>query len=262
MTLMEGREEGDSFDGLHSPGLLRLALEWRLPWECGAMMAALPILWRAPRGDGHPVVVFPGLLAHDATTWALRRYLHDRGYDAHPWGEGFNLGPDDELVARFAARVGKLRAAAGMKVSLIGWSLGGVYAREVAKAAADDVRCVITLASPFTGHPKANNAWRIFEIASKRKVAEPKRFAALRRAPPVPTTSIYSKSDGIVAWQCSLEKAGPQTENIEVESSHCGMGMNPLALYAIADRLAQPEGSWRPFERRGLRRVAYRKSRG
>ena len=133
-------------------------------------------------------------------------------------------------------------------MSLIGWSLGGIYARELAKMHPTLARCVITLGTPFTGHPKATNAWRLYELLSRSKVGDESVMAQIRKPPPVPTTSIYSRSDGIVSWRCSINAPGPLVENIEVPASHVGMGMNPLALYAIADRLAQPIGAWQPFD--------------
>jgi pimeloyl-ACP methyl ester carboxylesterase len=154
-------------------------------------------------------------------------------------------------------RLSSLHREHGRAVSLIGWSLGGIYARELAKAMPDAVRQVITLGTPFTGHPKATNAWRIYEWATGHKIGAPDIHEPLRTAPPVPTTSIFSRSDGVVAWQCSLERESAHTENIEVQASHLGMGMNPLALYAIADRLAQPEDDWQPFDRTGVKSRFY-----
>jgi pimeloyl-ACP methyl ester carboxylesterase len=150
--------------------------------------------------------------------------------------------------------VKELHKLHGRKVSLLGWSLGGIYAREIAKAVPKLSRCVITLGTPFTGSPKATNAWRLYEKVSKQKIDDPQIQQQIAKAPPVPTTSLYSKSDGIVAWQCSLNEPGPRTENIEIQASHMGMGLNPIALYAIADRLAQLEGKWRPFEVSGTRK--------
>jgi len=144
------------------------------------------------------------------------------------------------------------------KVSLIGWSLGGVYAREMAKAEPEHARCVITLGTPFAGHPRATNAWRLYEWVSGRAVDDHELAGQLRRSPACPTTSIYSKSDGIVAWQCSINDDQPHTENIEVHASHVGMGVNPLALYAIADRLAQDPRGWKRFDPSGARRWFYR----
>jgi pimeloyl-ACP methyl ester carboxylesterase len=138
-------------------------------------------------------------------------------------------------------------------VTLIGWSLGGVYARELAKEMPDKVRGVITLGSPFAGPPKSTNAWRIYELTSGRDIEREHGQFDLPTAPPVPTTSIYSRSDGIVAWQGSIQEPHhAQTENIEVIASHIGLGLNPSAWWAVADRLAQPEGKWQPFDRTGL----------
>ncbi len=143
-------------------------------------------------------------------------------------------------------------------MSLIGWSLGGIYARELAKRHPMQSRCVITLGTPFTGHPRATNAWRIYELLTGSKVGDAALMTEIRKAPPVPTTSIYSRSDGIVSWRCSLNEPAPLVENIEVHASHVGMGMNPLALYAVADRLAQPIGEWRSFDASGARRWFFR----
>ena len=156
----------------------------------------------------------------------------------------------------------ELRKRHRKKVSLVGWSLGGLYARELAKLAPRDVRLVITLGTPFTGHPKATNAWRLYEFVAGHKIGAPEMHEPLRAPPPVPTTSIFSRTDGIVAWPCCIEKEGARVENIEVESSHFGMGLNPAVLYAIADRLAQPVGKWRPFDRSaGIRAWVYRDPR-
>ena len=240
------------------PGAFLFALEGRAPWEFGAAIAAYPLLRQATRGDGHAVVVFPGFAASDLSTLPLRAFLGERGYRPRGWELRFNFGPRKGVLDRCLELVRKLRRESRRKVSLVGWSLGGVYAREIAKLAADDVRCVITLGSPFTGHPKANHAWRIYELASGHSLAESDKFAHVRAAPPVPTTSIFSRSDGIVAWRCCLQEAGPIAESIEIAASHIGMGLNPAAWYAVADRLAQREGRWRPFHREGWRQWFYR----
>jgi len=140
------------------------------------------------------------------------------------------------------------------KISLIGWSLGGIYARELAKECPELTRCVVTLGTPFTGHPRATNAWRFFELVSGHKTGDEQLMAQIRQTPPVPTTSIYSRTDGIVAWRCSVMEPGPLSENIEVHASHIGLGLNPLALYALADRLAADPQVWAPFDPRGARR--------
>ncbi|MDB5873816.1 MAG: alpha/beta hydrolase [Ramlibacter sp.] len=238
---------------LPPPSLALLALEFRAPFEFGAVLPAWPALQRAPAGDGHTVLVFPGLSASDTTTIPLRSYLGSLGYKSSGWSQGFNFGPRAGVLE--AARRGLAQAceSSGRKVSLIGWSLGGVYARELAKELPDLVRSVITLGSPFAGPPKSTNAWRIYELTSGRKIEREHTRFDLPSAPPQPTTSIFSRSDGIVAWQGSIQHPDHgQTENIEVLASHVGLGVNPSAWWAVADRLAQPEGNWRPFDRTGL----------
>jgi hypothetical protein len=121
----------------------------------------------------------------------------------------------------------------------------------------DEVRCVVTLATPFAGPPRATNVWRIYELLSGHSLDDPDLLAQVRKTPPVPTTSIFSRSDGVVAWQCCIAELGRQAENIEVPASHLGMGGNPAAWFALADRLSQREGEWRPFHREGWRRWIY-----
>lgn len=242
------------------PSRFLLFLEGRFVYELGSLPLAMPLLQRAPRGDGHPVMVLPGFLAADGTTVPLRYYLNSLGYRSHPWGLGRNLGYQRGLEERMVFRLRKLRRQQGRKVSLIGWSLGGVFARVLARLAPEEVRSVITLGSPFTNNPKANHAWRVFELFSGVDVDELDREAkGLNGRPlPVPSTSIFSRTDGISAWRCSLQQEGPRSENIELlEGSHLGMGYNALALYAIADRLAQPEGVFKPFDRRGVLKYLY-----
>jgi pimeloyl-ACP methyl ester carboxylesterase len=234
-----------------------LLLEVRAIWELGAFFSMAPLLRMAPRGDGHPVLVLPGLAASDTSTRPLRAFLKDRGYAAHGWKLGANHGPRPGAEVRMQQRLGELFERHGRKVSLIGWSLGGVFAREMARRAPGQVRGVITLGSPFASAPKASNAWRLYESLSGRDVGDWPERERMRTPPPVPSSAIYSRSDGIVAWQGCLEREGAQSENIEVEGSHCGLGHNPAVLYAIADRLAQAEGQWRPFDRSGLRGFVY-----
>jgi pimeloyl-ACP methyl ester carboxylesterase len=246
-------------DDARAPSALLMLLEARAPWEAAALVAATPWLDRLPSGDGHPVLVLPGLAASDFSTVPLRSFLRRQGYWTHAWQQGFNFGPRNGVLNACRNRLRALADRHGRKVSLLGWSLGGVYARELAKELPELTRCVITLGSPFTGHPRATNAWRVYQWLSGQSVQDnPALRAQLRKAPSVPTTSILSRTDGVVAWQCSVNEPQPHTENIEIAASHVGMGMNPLALYAVADRLRQDPERWQRFDASGARRWFFR----
>jgi pimeloyl-ACP methyl ester carboxylesterase len=171
---------------------------------------------------------------------------------------GRNYGPRPSVEQAMLATVDRLHATRGRRVSLIGQSLGGAYARWLAMQRPDAVRCVITLGSPIGGHPHASNARRIYEFTSGESAADPRRWWQITQAPPVPATAIYSRSDGIVAWQDSVEPShAAHAESIRVLSSHVGMAVHPAVLYVLAERLAQPEGQWQPFARRGWRAMVY-----
>ena len=236
-------------------------LEARATWELAAGLAMWPWLRFAPRGDGHPVLVLPGLVASDGSTRLLRRFLRGRGYAVHGWGLGRNYGPRPGIEEAMLARLDALHAHSGRRVSLVGQSLGGVYARALAAQRPGAVRSVISLGSPITGHPRSSHAWRVYEFASRQSSHDPKRWQRVTRVLPMPATAIYSRSDGVVAWQTSLGAPGPVAENIEVVSSHVGMAVNPTVLFAVADRLAQAEGQWQPFERSGWKRAVYPRGR-
>ncbi|RZJ02894.1 MAG: alpha/beta hydrolase [Haliea sp.] len=217
-----------------------------------------------PIGDGHAVVVFPGLGGAAFTTSQLRRYLEQAGFQAHDWGRGLNTGPDgdfDPWLLGLVQHVRELQGATGRKVSLVGWSLGGVYAREIAKHAPESVRQVITLGTPFASLGGANHAGGIYKLLNRDTSVQltPELQARLRACPPVPTTSVYSKNDGVVSWQGCIEKKTPSSESVEVSASHLGMVTHPEVLRIVANRLAQPEGQWRALrgnERQGTRKAA------
>jgi thioesterase domain-containing protein len=236
------------------PGHLLRWLEWRTGVEYLAALSATRRTVDWPHGDGHPVLVIPGFLAGPFSTQLLRDVLRRLGYRVYDWGLGYNMGYRASMKETLPARLRHIRERSdGRKVSIIGWSAGGIYARELARALPDDVRSVITLGSPFRGNHQASTAWRVWRVVNRGADATESvsESALMRRAEPlsVPTTCIYSKSDGIVAWQCCMSLPARETENIEVRSSHLGYGHNLETLTVIADRLAQPEGSWRPFRR-------------
>lgn len=246
---------------IRPPSKFLLAMEFRALPELGGFLASLPLLTlTAPRGDGHSVLVLPGFITSDRSTIALRNFLRSKGWDAHGWELGRNFGPIAGVEEGMIRRVEELYAKSGRKVSLVGWSLGGVYARQLAKAMPDKVRQVITLGSPFQGDPRATNAWRLYEMTSGHKVADREHHMGGKIAapPPMPTTAIYTRTDGVCFWKNCMEVETEIAENIEVEGSHCGLGHHPAAVYAIADRLAQTEGQWKKFDRSGLKGFLFR----
>ena len=234
--------------------------------EMAMLPAAEVPLNMAPSGDGHSVVVCPGFLTSDTATGLLRRFLRSKGYNVYGWNLGRNLGPGPEggkidLLADWVVRVFR---QSRRKVSLVGWSLGGVMARELAKQMPDTIRQVITLGSPITGQPEASTiAWIYERVAGPLDAASPEMQLLLERLhiPPehVPSTAIFTKTDGIVPWRGCIEPPREHTDNIEVFASHCGLGVNPFVFFAIADRLALPETEWSPFDRKAApwRRMAY-----
>jgi pimeloyl-ACP methyl ester carboxylesterase len=252
------------------PHLGLLALEMRAFWEFGAVLPAWPALQKAPRAntkaDGSHVIVFPGLSAGDGSTAPLRKYLDSLGYVVQGWHQGLNLGPRPGVLEAARQLITDTFKQSGHKVSLVGWSLGGIYARELAKMLPEMVHCVITLGTPFAGSPKSTHAWRVYEFASGRKTELERDNFDLPTAPDMPTSSIFSRTDGVVAWQGSMQaptRNNPKTENIEVFASHLGMGLNPSAWWAVADRLAQQQRSWKPFvapKLMGLQKFVYPRS--
>ena len=247
----------DTFQPLQPPSKILMMLEGRRAlFELGAFLSALPLLHLTPKGDGHPVLVIPGLMAADDSTLPLRKFLEGRGYVVKGWGLGLNRGLREGVQDSMLDCVRQLSEVNGRKISIVGWSLGGIYARELAKLAPECIRSVISLGSPFGGNPRSTNAWRIYELASGQPVDDA-HDARLSVAPSVPTTSIYSRTDGICAWQGCVEKSSAHSESIEVQGSHCGLAVNPAAVFAVADRLAQPEGAWSPFDRSGWRSFVF-----
>lgn len=235
-------------------------MELRCPVEYVAFFALAPVLrgiYR--RGPAHAILCLPGGLVGDGLTAILRWGLRSHGYDAHGWGLGRNLGANEEKLAGMRARVDELYAVYDAKITVIGWSLGGIYGRMLARDKPEKIRRVISLGSPF-------------------RMVESDRFAPFGRArwdrfvqehspeldllwvhehhrPPleVPATSIYSPTDGVAPWQLSIDETGPgapnpRAENVAVWGTHSGIGANPAAYAVILDRLAQPERAWTPFE--------------
>ena len=224
---------------LRPPSRTLMFLEGRAIHELGAFLGALPLLSLAPRGDGHPVLVLPGLIASDMSTRPLRDFLKSKGYAVSGWRQGRNLGLRSGVQDGMVDLLQEMNETSGRKVSLIGWSLGGVFVREMARYQPALVRQVFTLGSPFSGDPNANNLVKIFALMNPKQAKNPDMEGFRRRcvAPPVHCVAIHTKSDGIVAWQCSLEQESATTENVEVRGSHFGLTLNSEVFRAIAERL-------------------------
>ena len=246
------------------PRVATRMLEQGVMFEFGALMAASPMLRSLGRGDHHPVLVMPGFLGDDTSTLPLRFLLRSWGYWVHGADGGQNLGPTPEVLAAVNDRLLAVHARQGRKVSLVGWSAGGLYARHLARQHPELVRQVVTLGSPLQLR-KGDRTSASF-IADRLEHLFDPEFRAMaeheRGTLPVPSTSIYSRTDGVVRWQYCLDVTDERHENVEVRASHVGFGVNPSALFVIADRLAQPEDDWRPFHAPPWLRVVYPRPSG
>jgi pimeloyl-ACP methyl ester carboxylesterase len=238
------------------PRLIYSLLEGRALLEMAMLPALLPLLSTAPRGDGHPVLLVPGFTAGDATLVGLRLFLKSRGYHVETWGLGQNTGFKLKFSQALEQKVRYMHHRYRRKVSVVGWSLGGVYGFYTAHNAPECIRTVVSLGSPMrfsTEHFKTPLLVR----AIYRYFAHPMgpvahlahvRGKVLKAPPPVPSTCIYSMTDGVVPPTAArIDTDDAQHENIWVPGSHVGLGFNAAVMCILADRLAQPEGAWEPF---------------
>ncbi|NGY05160.1 esterase/lipase family protein [Solimonas terrae] len=228
---------------LPAPAASLLLLEGRIGLEMARFALAIRGLrHELPRGHAQPLIVIPGFGATDTATAALRHLLSGLGYASHGWGLGRNLGMRRGVRDALNTQLQTLHADKG-GVTLVGWSLGGVFAREIARHRPQYVRRVITLGSPINRDPDANNMLPLVRLANGGKAPKTDLDAFARRitAPPVPCTAIYTKTDGIVAWRACLEDPAPNVENIEVSGSHFGLPFNPQVARIIAERLSRPD---------------------
>ncbi len=231
--------------------------------DAAALPAGALALSRVPKGDAHAVLVFPGFLSTDQPTWPLRWFLTRAGYRAFAWALGTNYGFSNDhpydIEALIEHRLKEVFIESGdRRISLIGWSLGGVYAKELARRYPQLIRDVITLGSPISGNTAEVSVWRIYEWVTHMRFSEPGFARKLRAlAAPltgVPITAFYSRIDGVVPWRNACEKAGPLVQNIEVKASHVGMGFDAFVYYLIAHRLAQSAAKrWQPLDVAALR---------
>ena len=218
-----------------STSMLRELMGWQ---EIPLLATRLPALLGAPRG-ARSVLVLPGFGASDASTWVLRRYLAWLGHDVHGWGLGANDGDVPRLLARVLALVDELAVSRGGSLDLVGWSLGGYIAREAARDRPDLVRRVVTLGSPVVGGPKYTAVGRRY-VAAGYDLDAIEAAVEARGAVPirVPITAIFSRWDGIVAWEACIDRRSPDVEHVEVKATHLGLGFSAEVLALVARRLA------------------------
>ena len=237
-------EEFQSSAAVQAPPMSLLGAE---PFRAAFEYASMRCMSRddLPQGDGHPVVIFPGLASDRHALLPLRNCCEALGYAVYDWEQGFNTGPQGDLDAWLGNLARHVRGVSRLhhrRVSLIGWSLGGIYAREIGKLQPELTRQVLTLGTPFAGRGNDNHVGWLYRLLNgSAAVASDALAARLRTHPTVPTTSIYSRTDGVVAWQnCRLDKR-KDADNVEVDGSHIGLGWNPEVLRIVADRLSQPD---------------------
>lgn len=244
------------------PPLLAALIEpVRAGGEFATTTVLIPMMPMLPQGDGHPVLVLPGFMGADGSTNRARSFLSRLDYPAYPWGLGRNLGPTAQVMAGLPRLLESTYRQHGRRVSIVGWSLGGVYARYLASRFPDMIRVIVTLGSPV--HPEVeavSNASALYNRLKQFHVDDIELFVG--GAPlPVPVTAVFTQSDSIVSWETCIISESPNSENLRVSGSHTGLGFNPAVLHIVADRLAQPERHWEPFEiprpyRRIIRRLA------
>jgi pimeloyl-ACP methyl ester carboxylesterase len=246
-----------------APHALTSLLEGRGLLEMALLPVSLPLLLEAPAGDGHPVLLVPGFMASESSLIALKLFLQNKGYDVHTWGLGRNMGFRSKHANALPQKIRYLNHVTGKKVSLVGWSLGGVFSMYGAQNALECVRSIVTLGSPVsvdaTGSQSPNLVKALYRVVSHRlgasaHVMQPRaKVMRERRRLAIPTSCLYSLSDGVVPPQEATIDGDPAMhENIQVPGSHIGLGFNGIVLAIVAERLAQPENEWTPFTAQGL----------
>jgi hypothetical protein len=220
------------------PETMATVRELTAPLEIAELFLRLPQLALQPRGSGETVLVFPGFGGGDGSTALLRRYLGFLGYRVRGWGLGTNRGNVPVLLEQLAEAVAEQARADAAPVRLLGWSLGGYLAREVARDLPECVERVITLGSPVVGGPRYTLTAPIYRLAGVDLEAIDNHIRLREEVPlQVPVTAIYSRRDGIVNWQACIDHVSDCVEHVEVDASHLGMGANPRVLQLVARKM-------------------------
>ena len=194
----------------------------------------------APSATPRTVMLLPGFATHPVRMRYLARQLERAGHKVKRWGLGFNLGPTQENLAFLEERLEEVHARYGRDVVLVGWSLGGLFARELAKRRPELVAKVVTMGTPFSGNPRANNAWRIYQFVAGHRVDQPPIETVVAEKPPVETVALWSPRDGIVSARSSRGLAGERDRAVALRCTHIGFSYSPEAVRAV---LAELEGA-------------------
>lgn len=219
------------------PPLSHLLGNLSLPFDLSRTKAQAERLAADMRGDGRRILLIPGLLASEQRMDWMRRILVRAGYDAHDWAMGRNFGPRADSLERIDRRVDAIRARDDVPVTLVGWSLGGLYAREYAKFAPHKVAAVVTLGTPFSGDPRANHAWRLYQLISGFPVDRPPFPCTREHKPAVPTIALWSRRDGVILPECARGRAGERDRAVEVDCTHMGFAASPEGIAAVGRAL-------------------------
>ncbi|HEX7876847.1 MAG TPA: alpha/beta fold hydrolase [Sphingobium sp.] len=219
------------------PALQHLLSNASMPYDLARSRIRAAALAKAIKGDGRQILLIPGLMASEHRMEALRTILNSAGFEAHGWGMGRNFGPRPETLEQIDRRVDAIRRTSGAPVTLVGWSLGGLFAREYAKAASAKVGGVVTMGTPFSGDPRANHAWRLYQLVSGFPVDRPPFACQREQKPPVPTVALWSRRDGVIMPECARGRPGERDRAMEVDCTHMGFAVAPESILAVGRAL-------------------------
>lgn len=231
-----------------SPSLVDLALEGRALLEWASYFALKPWLESDAPGDGHPVLVLPGLMTNDLYMAPMRQFLEASGFSTYGWEQGINVGPNTAVLKALERRLVELHRAHQQPVSVVGWSMGGAMGMALAARHPDKLRCVVTLGSPLSAKAEHTSIAALYERISGLKTTDPRLQVLAQGHPDVPTTSLVTKGDGVVSWRGGVLNESPKHETVVIRAaSHLGLPVHPAALMVVANRLAQAPGRWKRF---------------
>ncbi len=221
------------------PGRRRLLAELTVAFEPARLALRAGPLATAPKGDGRIVVLFPGWKAPESSMWPIGTYLDRLGHDSRPWGLGVNRGDVEAMRDQMMERVARSAESSGRPVNLVGWSLGGVVAREVARQLPEQVNRVVTYGTPAIGGPTHTVGAASYDPAEVDRIRLLQEELDANEPITVPITAIFTRRDGAVAWRACIDRLSPDVTMVEVRSSHVGLGLDPDVWLTVARALGQ-----------------------